>query len=159
MTTSGNTTASTPYGSEYVVHSERVALGLTPLERFHRLLDESANWIEIKGENYRYHRQFPEFTVRDGKTINTQFNEPWTRRFSDPNASSYYKEVYYLTTLLDRMVFVSCDGGRFEIPLPEPREDGTYFLGRNSVAMKLASQLWQYLPLEDTIRRVGIDVV
>jgi hypothetical protein len=137
---------------------ERFGLGLTPLERFHRLLDERANWIEIKGEGYRYHREFPEFTIRDGKTINARFNESWTRKFPDPNTSSYYKEVYYLTTLLDRMVFVSCDGGRFEIPLPEPREGGTYFLRSNSVAMKLASQLWQYLPLEDTIRRVGIEI-
>jgi hypothetical protein len=138
---------------------ERFGLGLTPFARFQRLLDSAADWVEIRGEDYRYHRQFSEFTIRNGKDINLQFNETWTKKFPDPNASSYYKEVYYNGTLIERMVFVSCDGGRYQIPLPERDDNGRFIIARNSTAMRLALQLWQYLPLEEAIARAGIELV
>jgi hypothetical protein len=46
---------------------ERFGLGLSPMLRAFRLLEEPDKWQEIGGESYFYHQDFPEFTVCKGR--------------------------------------------------------------------------------------------
>lgn len=151
--------ASAPEEMIELMWRERFGLGLDPLSRFHKLLDEPAEWVELPGEDYRYHRRFPEFTIQDSNTVVEDFRESWSEVFPDPRAWSYYKEVRYLSTVLARMLFVDCDGGRYHLPAPTRRDDGSWYVERESPAMKLAAQLPQYMPLQDTFPRIGVDIV
>jgi hypothetical protein len=137
---------------------ERFGLGLAPLARFHLLLNEPGEWVIVPGHAEIHHLAFPEFTIRDSDVVVRPFMEPWALKFPDQSAYSFYKEVRYLTTVLDQMLFVSCDGGRYSIPAPTIRGDGTFVIDGQSMAMRLARQLVQYSPLVDTLARVGIEV-
>lgn len=68
---------------------ERFGLGLSPLDRAERLLGKVDDWIKVEGDSFLYHRQFPEFTIVDGKTMQESFVEPWTRLYPDPAAWSF----------------------------------------------------------------------
>lgn len=106
---------------------ERFGLGLDPLARLSKLIEERDKWINIVGNltSFRYHQDFPEFTIREGEIINSSFVEPWTKKFPDPSAQSYYIDAHYHSTVLRKMVFVSCDGGRYQVPLPRMDATGT----------------------------------
>ena len=129
---------------------ERFGLGLDPLTRFLRLLDSPEEWATL-AEHYRYHKRFPEFTIQRGETVCDRFVEPWTENFPDPSAVSYQLEIRYLTTILQQWTFVSCDGNRYQIPLPE-RDGDTFTLQEGSPQLKLARQVWQYLDLDHALQ-------
>ena len=136
---------------------ERFGLGLDPLARFHRLLEAAEEWVELS-ETYRYHRRFPEFTVQRGRTLRDPFTEEWTQRFADPSALSYELDIRYLTTLLERWTFVSCDGHRYQIPLPR-RQGDAYVLRADSPHLKLARQGWQYRNLDAALATAQITLI
>jgi len=46
------------------------------------------------------------------------FREPWANKFPDSRARSYYVNVYYGATLIERVILVTVDGGRARLPLP-----------------------------------------
>lgn len=79
----------------------------TPLERFHRLLDDPNAWKK-RGEEYIYCVQFPEFTVVDGETYVEQFREPWTQHFPDKSAHSFEIQLRCHATVLETVAFVVC---------------------------------------------------
>jgi hypothetical protein len=138
---------------------ERFGLGLPPLRRLFRLLEEPDKWERVEGEAYLYHRDFPEFTVIAGKTLNESFREPWTQDFPDPTARSYVVQLRFGTTILRELVFVSCDGGRYSLPLPRVNAARRYEINRNSLAWRVMQLYQQYFPPEDTLHHAGVDVV
>jgi hypothetical protein len=113
---------------------ERFGLGLPPLRRAFRLLEQPERWEKVEGEAYLYHHEFPEFTIVEGKTLVAGFREPWTQEFPDPAARSYVVQLRFGTTILRELIFVSCDGGRYSLPLPRVNEAGRYEINRNSLA-------------------------
>lgn len=141
---------------------ERFGLGLTPLERANRLLDEPEHWKKIGGDAYLYHEQFPEFTIVDGDTMNEKFAEEWTKEYPDKTAWSFDVQLRYLTTKLARFTFVACDGGRYRIPLPTPQKIGPakwkYVIKTSSTAWKLSKIYQQYYPLEDPYALPGVEL-
>lgn len=138
---------------------ERFGLGLAPLARLYRLLDEKENWVTVGGESYLYHKEFPEFTIRDGETLNENFVEPWTRKFPDPHAYSYHVEIRYLTTVLKKTLFISCDGGRYSIPAPKRVDNEHWVIQKRSLEYKIASICRQYWPLSDVLASKGVQII
>ena len=136
---------------------ERFGLVLDPLARVHQLFSNPDDWISLDGDNSLYHRQFPEFTVRVGDRIQ-EYRERWALEFPNGNAHSYYVEVRYLSTLLERHAFVSCDGGRYQVPLPERKGD-RFLIRQGTVPMRIAQLYWQNRPLDFAFRLSGVEVV
>lgn len=126
---------------------ERFGLGLPPLERVKRLLNQQEEWSSMNDEQQIYHQLFPEFTIRQGERIKEDFREKWTERFSDISAYSFWVELRYFETILHQETFVSCDGQRYQIPLPKidtSNSESKYYLQKNSIAYKIAKIYKQY---------------
>jgi hypothetical protein len=138
---------------------ERFGLGLPPLLRAFRLLEEPQKWESISGEQYRYHRDFPEFTVVEERTLVESFSEPWTQTFPDRSARSYVVQIRYGTTILRELTFVACDGGRYSLPLPRRVGDVAFELNRNSLEWRVMQLYRQYFPAESTLLAAGVDIV
>lgn len=62
-------------------------------------------------------------SVAFGITHNNDFVEDWANSFADPHASSEFVDFFYGTQLVFRDVYVSVDGGRCCLPLPEIKLD------------------------------------
>ena len=137
---------------------ERFGFDLAPLELAKRLLEEKENWVKVEEDQYLYHKHHPEFVIRDGKTVNRNFREPWTETFPDKSAQSFEVCIYYLTTILSKVLFVHCDGYNYRIPLPE-RNGDKFFIKTNSLEWKIAQIYDQYFPLPDTLESRGIILV
>lgn len=138
---------------------ERFGLTLSPLLRAFRLLKKPEDWERTGEDEYLYHREFPEFTVVDGATLDQNFQEEWTKRFPDKSARSFDIEIRYNSTVLRRITFVSCDGGRYKLPLPSLRTNGTFEVNTNSLAWRVMQLYRQYLPADSTLIRVGVKLV
>lgn len=129
---------------------ERFGLGLTPLERMKILLHDAQHWVSLAEGQQLYHKQFPEFTIRQGKTIHDPFSEPWTDRFPNKSAHSFEVELRYFGTILHKETFVICDGGRYQLPLPKKdtsTSPPTYYVKSDSFAYSITLIYDQYLPL------------
>jgi len=107
-----------------------------------------------------------ELSLAWGFTLNRDFKEEWANSFPDSSAASHLVDVTYGGTLVDRMIYVSVDGGRVMIPLPEPytREDGTHGARVEKWRLNLVRTLhglggtvgWDF---DDYFNRTGIEVV
>lgn len=144
------------------------SLNIDPLDTFLTLLDEPDNWVKIKRDQYIRHRYKPQFVIEEGETVNEDYREPWAQRFPDPHARSFLVEYWYESTLLKSSLFVSTDGGRFSIPLPElhkidpDREDWgsiEFRININSLEWKTAMLFDQYDDLWERLPRIGIKFV
>lgn len=138
---------------------ERFGLGLSPLRRAYRLLEDPEAWERVDEDDYLYHRDFPEFTVVDGATLVENFREEWTTSFPVQTATSFDIEVRYGTTILRRIAFVRCDGCRYRLPLPSIAQGGGFEINQNSLAWLVMHLYRQYFPAVDTLLRVGIRIV
>jgi hypothetical protein len=139
---------------------ERFGLGLHPLARLEQLVQEKTKWVQVQGESYLYHRDFPEFTICHGKALNPRFSMAWTKTFPDPNAWSYEVEVKFLTTILRKIPFVSCDGGRYHVPFPEPDTTGnTWRIRLGSLEYRIALLYQQYFPLPEALATRGLSII
>src|SRR5262249_5556525 len=137
---------------------ERFGLGLDPLARLLKLLDEPEEWVSEEGDLNLYHRRFPEFTIVEGRMLIEHFAQSWSKKFPDPDAHSYYVECRYHATVLKRCVFVSCDGGRYHVPVPNRLDDDHFELDKSSLEYKIALLYGRYGPREDDLARVGLVV-
>lgn len=139
---------------------ERFGIGHSPMQRVSRLIRETDKWQRVQGDEYMYHEDFPEFTIRDDRTLIEDFREVWTQKFPDRSASSFGVDLRYGTTILRKYTFVSCDGGRYRLPLPTLVGDGDRFeINVNSIPWQLAQLYGQYLAPADALKRVGVDLV
>lgn len=55
----------------------------------------------------------------DEDVQNLKFVEKWANMHPNPQATGYYFNIYYASTLLKRIVLVSIDGGNALLPLPD----------------------------------------
>jgi Putative DNA-binding domain len=149
---------------------ERLGIDLKPIERLSRLLDESNDWQEDPGRYNFHHMQYPEFTiVQDENGGDRAFSEPWCEgKFLDPHCSRYEFQLKYYSTVLETVTMVSCDGGRYMLPMPEidllqpASEDEevnrVFFVCPSSIRMKVAGLFKQYFPLYATLERCGVEI-
>ncbi len=137
---------------------ERFGIGLDPLTRVHRMLDDKRKWVSREGDSYLYHEDFPEFTIVDGAELNTEFIDTDANSFPDPHARSFYVEIKYFTTVLDKLPFISVDGGRYKLPLYTYDENRKKYIIKNSIEYKLAKIYWQYFPVDTALQRMKVEV-
>ncbi|MGO9767925.1 MAG: helix-turn-helix domain-containing protein [Myxococcaceae bacterium] len=137
---------------------ERLGLGLSPLERFRRLVKEVEKWRSVSGDDAEvlHHEDFPDFTITSGRDLVDPFQEDWAMRFPDTHATSMLVEVRYRTTVIATLVFVLCDGCRYRLPLPTRKPDGKWTLDRNDLGYLVAALFHQYSPPEETFPRIGV---
>lgn len=60
-------------------------------------------------------------TIAWGLSANEDFQEPWANGFADPHATSSHVDFFYHGALVYRELYVTVDGGRVSLPLPEQR--------------------------------------
>lgn len=149
---------SAPEDQVELMWRERFGLGLDPLSRLSLLLDERDDWVDVHGDSYIYHRQFPEFTITESETVTADFSEPWTEKFPNRKAWSYYVECRYFTTVLKKTLYVSCDGGRYRVPAPE-RKNGEWVIDTSSPEYKISEIYRQYHPLPEMLKLAGIKFI
>jgi len=143
---------------------ERFGLGLDPMSRLNMLLDYPADWVRpefgsFSGKEYIYHKYHAEFTIVEGERHCDPFDEDWCHKFPDSYARSYFVELRYFTTVLKQAIFVSCDGGRYQIPLPKWNSDKSLVINKNTVEYKIAKIYWQYYPLETALQKCGVQLI
>lgn len=56
--------------------------------------------------------------IASGYPHNPDFKESWANQFPDPHASSGIIDFFYNSNLVFRDIYVSVDGGRCRLPLP-----------------------------------------
>ncbi len=61
-------------------------------------------------------------TIAWGLTSNEDFIEPWANSFPNPKASSSYVDFFYAGSMIYRDIYVTVDGGRVRLPLPDDRD-------------------------------------
>ncbi len=136
-----------------------------PLEIFARLLDEPNDWVKVQDDRYIRHRYDVQYIIKEGETIDSDFQEPWTKKFPDNHASRYLVEYWQGTTLLKTSYFIVADGGRYTIPLPKltnrnPQKEGweyiEFSIDTNSLEWKTAMLFNQYDSLWKALPRVGV---
>ena len=142
---------------------ERFGLGLAPLERMKKLLDDTQYWIKTSGDENLYHQQFPEFTIKQGRQIRDSFRSKWSDRFPDKDAYSVEIELRYFGTILRTETFAICDSERYRLPFPkvEVDESGTstiHYVNSDSFAYKVALIYDQYFPLEEALELACIEI-
>ena len=152
---------SAPEAQIELMWRERFGLGLPPLGRMKLLLNDFEDWVSINEDTQLYHKQFPEFTVRQGRKINEHFCEPWSKRFPDISAHSFEVELRYFETIIHKETFVTCDGGRYQTPMPKIDTSDLvrkFYIEKKSFSYKIAKIFWQYYPIDNALQRAGIEL-
>lgn len=137
---------------------ERFGMNLPPILRMEKLLEQIDAWIHVGHEGNLHHRDFPEYRILEGKTLNQDFQEEWTQKFPDKHASSFYVELWFNNTMLKQCSFVLTDGARYSIPFPERINDGKWRIKKNSIEFKIAKLYNQDYPLEMILPTVGVEI-
>ena len=70
-----------------------------------------------------------EYGFQDADIHDPDFSDPWTQKFPDPQATSYYAHLIYRSTALKEFILVYVDGGHSLLPLPTP---GTFDVPRSA---------------------------
>lgn len=152
---------SAPEAQIELMWRERFGLGLPPLERMKLLLDDFKDWGSINEDAQLYHKQFPEFTVRQGKQFQENLYESWSVLFPDSSAHSFEVELRYFETIIQTETFVTCDGGRYQIPLPKidnSNSERKFYIQKNSLAYKIARIFWQHHPINTALQTAGVEL-
>lgn len=58
-------------------------------------------------------------SMAHGMECQDDLEEPWLEKFADQYASSHFLDFFYMGNLVHREVYVSVDGGRAHLPLPQ----------------------------------------
>jgi hypothetical protein len=102
--------------------------------------DAKREWKRTETQNQSMAIYLPDINLRietfydDRGKHSSNFQESWATKFPDSKATSNYYDIYYGSSLLDKMVLVSVDGGRALLPLPENRDN----LQVNKLGYKIA---------------------
>lgn len=87
--------------------------------------DPKEDWhgISRKWASERFLKEDPRLRFRAKYTEdgvqNDDFKEDWANDFPDPKAVGYWYELFYDGAFLDRVILVSVDGARADLPAPD----------------------------------------
>ncbi len=65
-------------------------------------------------------------TIAWGITANDDFKEDWANSFPDAHATSHYVDFFFNGALVYRALYLTVDGGRAKLPLPESDHQGRF---------------------------------
>lgn len=93
-----------------------------------RYCDPSEDWerVSLDMSNIRVNKR--DVNLRLAMHITSEgtqcenFTEAWANRHPDPNATGYWCEILYGSTLVARTILVSVDGARALLPVPRQRD-------------------------------------
>lgn len=101
-----------------------------------------------------------------GITSNPDFKEEWANQFPDPGASSSIVDFFYNGVLVFRDIYVSVDGCRCRLPLPDREFDKeTHKVNRYTVPRdkyefyQMLDGLEQLSDFDSYFRRVGFEII
>jgi hypothetical protein len=101
-----------------------------------------------------------------GYPCNPDFKEEWANQFPDPKASSAYVDFFYGAGLVYRDLYVSVDGGRCRLPLPDMDIDREthavrrYTVPRNKYEFFRALDRFEHLSdFQRYFQAAGFDVI
>jgi hypothetical protein len=99
-----------------------------------------------------------------GATVNETFEESWNKRFPDPIGRSLVVRLLYRGSPIYEWVFVSVDGGRYLLPMPERVGDDNFGVKKENLPLaRLFFQLYGpagvHDRLEDALKRAGVAVL
>ncbi len=101
------------------------------------LIDHKEVWICDKDNTYQI-----EIGDRAG-----EWQEKWAKVYPDANASEYPVYLKINNTIIKEITFISCDGGRIFVPLPELQSEGGQTANlwrRDSLSYKVCQIIGQY---------------
>lgn len=100
-----------------------------------------------------------------GYGCNSDFHESWTEIFPDRSASSSYIDFFYGCSLVHRELYVTVDGGRCSIPLPEKTFDSntnkvlSYWISSERLEFyRILNELEGCKDLDSYVQRANIKV-
>jgi len=116
-----------PSIAEYFYPSRKPIRDMTfdEILQFIPTTDPEKDWEGITKEwsSERFLKEDPRLRFRVKATEdgiqNDNFKERWANRHPDPHARGYWYELFYDGAFLDRIVIVSVDGARADIPCPD----------------------------------------
>lgn len=114
-------------------------------------------WIETNMAEEAFLKEDPRLRIsvrydEDG-IQQKDFTESWMTAFADPTASCYWFDLSYDHALIDRFILVSVDGGKAELPLPEPGS-----LHIDPLNYKVAQIFDEHNTLEEYMSKAGLHV-
>jgi len=81
-------------------------------------------WIKTNWAQEAFLKEDPRLRIRvrsdDVGICDKDFNAPWVATLSDLAATSYWFDLSYDGALIDRFTLVFVDGGKAELPVPDP---------------------------------------
>jgi len=86
-----------------------------------------------------------------------EWQEKWAKVYPDANASEYSVYLKISNTTIKEFTFISCDGGRIFVPLPELQSEGgqtAYIWRRDSLPYKVCQIVGDYY-IHETIEGVA----
>lgn len=103
-------------------------------------------------------------SVACGITHNDDFIEKWANSFPDKHASSSFVDFFYANQLIFRDIYVSVDGGRCRLPLPDIKLDDSESGVQSLTVPDEKYQFFRVLngtshDYDGYLRRAGIEVV
>lgn len=143
---------------------EKLGLRLSPYQRINKYLEQADEWKEIvnKGECTYHFEKFPEFTVTFdlSSSVINDFQEEWTLRFPDKKASSHHVFLKYHSTIIECLLFVACDGGRYFVPCPTKEPKG-FFIRKDSLSYLVwfLDSRQKERNMENFLMRSGVSII
>lgn len=105
------------------------------------------------------------FQIAQGESTN-EFVERWTKVHPDGNSSAYPIYLKINGNVIKELTFISVDGGRIFVPMPEVRPKGPkdveYFWNMNSLSIKvckIVGTYYIYKDIQGVAKRSGIALV
>ena len=81
-----------------------------------------------------------------------EFRESWTQRYPDKNTRGCSVYLKINNSTIKELTFISLDGGRISVPLPDRRyenEEFKYFWNMNSIEIKVCNIIGHYYVWKD----------
>lgn len=106
-------------------------------------------------------------SVACGITHNDDFIEDWANSFPDAKASSAFVDFFYMNQLVFRDIYVTVDGGRCRLPLPEINYSFSNDFNPDKKRLTVPQGKYQFFGIlnyaeydyDEYLRRAGIEIV
>jgi hypothetical protein len=111
-------------------------------------------WFSSKNYNFQIKKAF----------VDNSFNEEWTKVYPDKTVSRYSVFLYLNNFPIKEIVFISCDGGRIFVSLPDieyKKEERFFYWSRNSLGfkiMKIIGDFYIYESIESVAEKSSIEI-